>query len=255
MLVNEKSKLMFDFEASEDLKEDLSKFTEKSAFMSTAKKCAVEAVGTFFLCSSIALTHGEPLAPLAIGLSLAVMVFAFGHISGGHFNPAVTLAVFIRGGIDYLSALSYTVAQLVGAFLGAAIQKEIYISAVVTEAQPATDIISFYPKSSAPFGTALICEAMFTFALAIVVLNVATTKAQEKNSFFGLAIGMTVTVGAVAVGGVSGGAFNPAIGIALPAVHGITEDLVLYVLGPCLGAATAAVFFRMTVDEKELKKE
>ena len=222
--------------------------------MSTAKKCAVEAVGTFFLCSSIALTHGEPLAPLAIGLSLAVMVFAFGHISGGHFNPAVTLAVFIRGGIDYLSALSYTVAQLVGAFLGAAIQKEIF-KAVVSEAQPATDIISFYPKSSAPFGTALICEAMFTFALAIVVLNVATTKAQEKNSFFGLAIGMTVTVGAVAVRGVSGGAFNPAIGIALPAVHGITEDLVLYVLGPCLGAATAAVFFRMTVDEKELKKE
>ena len=254
MLVNEKSKLMFDFEASEDLKEDLSKFTEKSAFMSTAKKCAVEAVGTFFLCSSIALTHGEPLAPLAIGLSLAVMVFAFGHISGGHFNPAVTLAVFIRGGIDYLSALSYTVAQLVGAFLGAAIQKEIF-KAVVSEAQPATDIISFYPKSSAPFGTALICEAMFTFALAIVVLNVATTKAQEKNSFFGLAIGMTVMVGAVAVGGVSGGAFNPAVGIALPAVHGITEDLVLYVLGPCLGAATAAVFFRMTVDEKELKKE
>ena len=254
MLVNEKSKLMFDFEASEDLKEDLSNFTEKSAFISTAKKCAVEAVGTFFLCSSIALTHGEPLAPLAIGLSLAVMVFAFGHISGGHFNPAVTLAVFIRGGIDYLSALSYTVAQLVGAFLGAAIQKEIF-KAVVSEAQPATDIISFYPKSSAPFGTALICEAMFTFALAIVVLNVATTKAQEKNSFFGLAIGMTVTVGAVAVGGVSGGAFNPAVGIALPAVHGITEDLVLYVLGPCLGAATAAVFFRMTVDEKELKKE
>lgn len=251
---------MFDFEASEDLKEDFSKFTEKSAFMSTAKKCAVEAVGTFFLCSSIALqsdTNPDPLVSLAIGLSLAVMIYAFGHISGGHFNPAVTLAVFIRGGIDYLSALSYVVAQLVGAFLSAAIQKEIFRAVVSQNVADAHGTVptSFYPKSTAPFGTALICEAMFTFALAIVVLNVATTKAQEKNSFFGLAIGMTVTVGAIAVGGVSGGAFNPAVGIALPAVHGITEDLILYVLGPCLGAATAAVFFRMTVDEQELKKE
>jgi len=255
MLVNETSKLMFDFEASEDIKEDLTKFTKKPALTSTVKKCVVEAVGTFFLCSTIALIHSKPeeplLAPLAIGLSLAVMIFAFGHISGGHFNPAVTLAVFIRGGIDYLSALSYAVSQLVGAFLGAAIQKEIYRAATGPSA------LTVYPHSAtdAPFVTALICEAMFTFALAIVVLNVATTKAQEKNSFFGLAIGMTVTVGAIAVGGISGGAFNPAVGIALPAVHGITEDLPLYVLGPCIGAGAAALFFRMTVDEKELKKE
>lgn len=241
---------MFDFEASEDLKEDFEKFTEKSAFMSTAKKCAVEAVGTFFLCSSIALQSGGN--PVATGLTLAVMIYAFGHISGGHFNPAVTLAVFIRGGIDYLSALSYAVAQLVGAFLGAAIQKEIFRANLDNQSFKTSYP---HPAANAPFGTALICEAVFTFALAIVVLNVATTKAQEKNSFFGLAIGMTVTVGAIAVGGISGGAFNPAAGIALPAVHGITEDLTLYVLGPCLGAVTAAVFFRMTVDEKELKKE
>lgn len=244
---------MFDFEASEDLKGDLKDYIEKPAFKSTVKKCAVEAVGTFFLCSSIALIrHDVVLAPLAVGLSLAVMIFAFGHISGGHFNPAVTLAVFIRGGIDYLSALEYAVSQLVGAFLGAAIQKEIFRAAHADQSLTTT-----YPQSAtnAPFGTALICEAMITFALAIVVLNVATTKAQEKNSFFGLAIGMTVTVGAIAVGDISGGAFNPAIGIALPAVHGITEDLLLYTLGPCIGAAAAAVFFRMTVDEKELKKE
>ena len=248
-MMSDRNKLMFDFQKTEGLKEDFEKLTSKSNLIDLLKKCTVEAVGTFFLCSTIALVRNLPhLGPLAIGLSLMVMVYSFGYISGAHFNPAVTLAVFIRGRIDYMSALAYVAAQLIGAFIGAALQKEIFFDRY--------NQISNYPSShpNVEFITALITEMTFTFALAIVVLNVATTKSQAKNSFFGLAIGMTVTSAAFAAGEISGGAFNPAVGTALPGVHGLTDDLVLYWLGPCLGAALAGFFFRFTVDPDELKE-
>ena len=251
-MTTEKSRLMFDFEASEDIKEDFAKFTTKSSLMDTAKKCTVEAVGTYFLASTVALSiaRADDFAPLAIGLSLAVMIYAFGHISGAHLNPAVTLAVFIRGRIDYMSAMAYVAAQFVGAFVGAAQQKEVLAALVPPEA-------SGYPlkPSGVEFGTAFLLEATYTFALAIVVLNVATVKKHATNSFYGLAIGLTVTVAALAAGSISGGAFNPAIGIALPAVHGVSDDFSLYLFGPLLGGALAGGFFRMTADAEELKKE
>ena len=251
-MATEKSRLMFDFEASEDIKEDFAKFTTKSSLMDTAKKCTVEAVGTYFLASTVALSiaRADDFAPLAIGLSLAVMIYAFGHISGAHLNPAVTLAVFIRGRIDYMSAMAYVAAQFVGAFVGAAQQKEV-LAALVPPMSPV------FPSKSpgAEFGTAFLLEATYTFALAIVVLNVATVKKHATNSFYGLAIGLTVTVAALAAGSISGGAFNPAIGIALPAVHGVTDDFSLYLFGPLLGGALAGGFFRMTADAEELKKE
>tara|TARA_B110001452_G_scaffold267390_1_gene277101 strand:- start:2952 stop:3716 length:765 start_codon:yes stop_codon:yes gene_type:complete len=250
-MTTEKSRLMFDFDATEDFKEDFAKFTTKSSLMDTAKKCTVEAVGTYFLASTVALSvaRAGEFAPLAIGLSLAVMIYAFGHISGAHLNPAVTLAVFIRGRIDYLSAGAYIVAQLVGAFAGAAQQKEVLAALVPPEA-------SGYPMkpSGVEYGTAFLLEVTYTFALAIVVLNVATVKKHATNSFYGLAIGLTVTAAALAAGSISGGAFNPAIGIALPAVHGVTDDFLLYLFGPLLGGALAGGFFRMTADAEELKE-
>ena len=100
-------------------------------------------------------------------------------------------------------------------------------------------------------GFAVITELTYTFALASVVLHVATTKAQEGNSFFGLAIGFTVAAAAVAAGGVSGGAFNPAVGTALPAVHGHGKDIWIYWVGPLVGAAIAGLLFRATNDEDE----
>ena len=251
-MATEKSRLMFDFEASEDIKEDFAKFTTKSSLMDTVKKCAVETVGTFFLASTVALSLGRAgdFAPLAIGLSLAVMIYAFGHISGAHLNPAVTLAVLIRGRIDYMSAMAYVAAQFVGAFVGAAQQKEVLAALV-------PPVLSGYPSkySGAELGTAFLLEVTYTFALAIVVLNVATVKKHATNSFYGLAIGLTVTVAALAAGSISGGAFNPAIGIALPAVHGKSDDFLLYLFGPLLGGALAGGFFRMTVDAEEVKKE
>lgn len=251
MNTTEKSRLMFDFESSEGIKEEFEKFTTKSSLMETVKKCAVEAVGTYFLASTVALSvaRAGDSAPLAIGLCLAVMIYAFGHISGAHLNPAVTLAVAIRGRIDYMSAIAYTVAQFIGALLGAAQQKEVLAALVPPE-------ISGYPAmpSGVEYGTALLLEITYTFALAIVVLNVATVKKHATNSFYGLAIGFTVTAAAYAAGSISGGAFNPAIGIALPAVHGVTTDFSLYLFGPLLGGALAGGFFRMTAHADELKE-
>jgi aquaporin Z len=256
-MTHEKTHLMFDFEASEGLQEDVQKFKDitKSSIANTAKKCAVESMGTFYLCSTVALAVplAGNMAPLAIGLSLMIMIYAFGHLSGAHFNPAVTLAVLLRGGMDYLTAICYVLAQLVGGFLAAILQR------IIIENIFDDDTTSGYPAipDNVPPGIALIVEIVYTFALAIVVLNVASLKSQagKPNHFYGLAIGMTVTVGAYAAGGISGGAFNPAVGTALPAIHGVGDDIWVYWLGPCIGAAAAAGFFRLTVDAKELEKK
>ncbi len=168
------------------------------------KKYLVEFIGTFFLVFTVGMTvrSGAPLAPLAIGASLMVMIFAGGHVSGGHFNPAVTLAVFVRGKLETKDVVPYWVAQFLAGLVAALI---------------VTFLIGPKPASPALHGTipSAIVEFLFTFALAWVVLNVATHKSTAGNSFYGLAIGTTVMTGAIAVGGVSGGAFNPAVGLGV----------------------------------------
>ena len=104
-------------------------------------------------------------------------------------------------------------------------------------------------------GLAVLTELLYTFALASVVLNVATTKAQENNSFFGLAIGFTITAAAIAAGPISGGAFNPAVGTALPAVHGVANDIWVYWLGPMAGGALAGAVFRLTARPEEFENK
>ncbi len=169
------------------------------------KKYLVEFIGTFFLVFTVgmAVRSGAALAPLAIGASLMVMIFAGGHVSGGHFNPAVTLAVWRRGKCDTKDVIPYWAAQAVAALVAG------YIVTYLFGGKPA--------GGPAIHGTvpSLIVEFLFTFALAWVVLNVATAKGTAGNSFYGLAIGMTVMTGAVAVGHISGGAFNPAVGLGV----------------------------------------
>lgn len=166
-------------------------------------KYLTEFIGTFFLVLTIGCTviSREPgmIPPLAIGAALMVMIFAGGHISGAHYNPAVTLAVFIRGRCEKKDVVPYMVAQIAAAF----------VAAIVT---------SFVAGAGTPMEiknipAALVAEFLFTFALAYVVLNVATARGTSGNSFYGLAIGMTVMAGAFAVGRISGGAFNPAVAI------------------------------------------
>ncbi len=167
------------------------------------KKYIVEFIGTFFLVFTVgmAVHSGSPLAPLAIGAVLAVMIFAGGHISGGHFNPAVTLAVWIRGKCETKDVVPYWLAQLLAGFVAATLVVYLKGTPMVIAEH------ALVPS--------LIVEFLFTFALAWVVLNTATAKGTAGNSFYGLAIGFTVLAGAVSVGPISGGAFNPAVGLGV----------------------------------------
>jgi aquaporin Z len=164
-------------------------------------KYLTEFIGTFFLVLTVgcSVIGAAALPPLAIGAALMVMVYAGGHVSGAHYNPAVTLAVWLRGKCQTKQVLPYMVAQVAGAGLAA-----IVVGFLLGKGSP---------KEISNVPAAWLAEFLFTFALAYVVLNVATAAGTSGNSFYGLAIGMTVMVGAFSVGGISGGAFNPAVAV------------------------------------------
>lgn len=203
------------------------------------KKYVVELIGTFFLVFTVGNTViGKcDIAPLAIGLSLMVMIFAGGHVSGGHFNPAVTLAVWWRGKCDSKDVVPYIAAQIIGAVLAALV-----VIFVLQGKGSAGDV---------KVGPAFVAELLGTLALAWVVLNVATTRANANNSFYGLAIGMTVTAMAFALGPVSGAAFNPAVAIGATAMGLIKGgNLWVYLVACSLGGLAAAQIFKsLKVDE------
>lgn len=200
------------------------------------KKYIAEFIGTFFLVLTVGCTvignGAGALAPLAIGSALMVMIFAGGHISGGHFNPAVTLGVWLRGKCEAKDVAPYMIFQIIGAVLAAFAVKFLKSGAIVTPLQPAT----------AP---ALLAEFLFTFALVYVVLNAATAKGTAGNSFYGLAIGFTVLVGAFSVGNISGGAFNPAVAVGI-SVMGLSSwsNIWIYLVADFVGGAVAAAAFK-----------
>lgn len=198
-----------------------------------------EFIGTFFLVLTVGLTvvAQSPFAPLAIGASLMIMVYMGGHISGGHYNPAVSLSAMMRGALPAGRYLPYVVAQLGGALAAALI---VYVITGRTFA-PA-------PGADATTLGALLVEILYTFALCLVVLNTAVSKKTQGNSYYGLAIGFTVVVAAFAGGGISGGAFNPAVGIGPILVNAALSGggigaLWLYIVGPLAGGALAAAVF------------
>ncbi|VVM06672.1 Aquaporin Z [Methylacidimicrobium cyclopophantes] len=199
------------------------------------RKYVCEWIGTFFLmltvgCCVIAPPPGV-VAPLAIGSALMVMVFAGGHLSGGHYNPAVTLGVWLRGRCSIQDLVPYWIAQGAGAILASVAAQAIKGNVPVV-------------RMTLSVGPALLAEFLFTFALVYVVLNTATAKGTTGNSFYGLAIGMTVMVGAFAAGSVSGGAFNPAVAIGLGWIGLIAwPNLALYWITELLAGAFAAWIF------------
>lgn len=205
--------------------------------MRATGKYFTELIGTFFLVLTVGLTVllGGPgvIPPLAIGAALMIMVYAGGHVSGGHYNPAVTLAVFLRGRCPASDIVPYWIAQILGAVLASAVVRFFAAGAPITPIAPQT-------------GPALLAELLFTFALCWVVLNTATARATAGNSYFGLAIGFTVVVGAFAVGGISGGAFNPAVAVGISTM-GISPwgNLWIYLVANLLGGAVAAGAFRV----------
>jgi aquaporin Z len=170
-----------------------------------ARKYVTEFIGTFFLTFAVgvAALTGSVFVPLAAGAMLMAMIYAGGHISGGHYNPAVTVAALVRRRIGIADAAAYWVAQVIGAVVAGAVAR-----AVVNPAAVKTLTLSGHAEAAAA-----VVEILITFALCYVVLNVATSKDQPGNGFFGLAIGFTVAAGAFAVGGISGGVFNPAVAL------------------------------------------
>jgi aquaporin Z len=202
------------------------------------RKYLTEFIGTFGLVFTVgcAVMSGSPLAPLAIGSALMVMVYAGAHISGGHYNPAVTLGVLLRGKLPVSDAIPYWVAQLFAAFIAAWLARFVV--------NPGS--VAALPINGAHgIVAALLAEFIFTFALVYVVLNVATSKDQPNNSFFGLAIGFTVVVGVAAVGHVSGGAFNPAIAFGATLMGLLNwSDIWIFLVADLLGGVIAALAFR-----------
>lgn len=197
----------------------------------------VEFIGAFFLVLTVGMvTLGAgagSLGPLAVGSVLAVMVYAGGPISGGHYNPAVTFAVWLRGKLKIDQAVAYWIAQLLGAIAAALV-----VNYLTGGAKAAMKV------DAAP---ALVAEFVLTFALVYVILHVATSNRTEGNQYFGLAIGFTLMVGAFAVGPISGGVFNPAVALGVTAM-GISAvaNLWIYLVATLLAAALAVAAFRLT---------
>jgi aquaporin Z len=198
-------------------------------------KYIAEFIGTFFLVLTVGCTiipgAAGVIAPLAIGAALMVMVFATGHISGGHLNPAVTLAVFLRGKCPAKDVIPYWIAQVVAAVAAA-------FAAMFLWGKNGTPMVI----TNVP--VAFVAEFLFTFALAFVVLNVATAKGTVNNSFYGLAIGMTVMVGAFSVGAISGGAFNPAVAVGVGVMKLVSMSQIwIHIVADLAGGAVAAFIF------------
>jgi|RhiMetdeSRZDD1v2_1073273.scaffolds.fasta_scaffold282927_2 aquaporin Z len=199
-----------------------------------------EFIGTFFLVLTVGLTvvNEVSMAPLAIGCSLMVMVYMGGHVSGAHYNPAVSLAVLLNGKMSSVSEFfGYVASQLAGAIVAALVVYGVLGKSFV----PA-------PAEQTSVTAALLIELLYTFALALVVLNSAASAKTHGNSFYGLAIGFTIVVAAFAGGPISGGAFNPAVGLGPAVVHaalgaGTVGHVWLYLIGPLAGGALAAVVF------------
>ncbi len=206
-------------------------------------KYIVEFIGTFFLVFTVGMTvigaGASVIAPLAIGSALMVMIYAGGHISGGHYNPAVTLAVWIRGRCPTVDAIAYWVAQVLAGLVAASV-------VLYLRNQPKV------PTMNPDLARALIAEALFTFALAYVMLNVATAKGTAGNSNYGLAIGFTVLTGAFAVGDISGGAFNPAVAVGITAMGlSAVKNIWIYLVADLAGGAAAGLVFRfLNPDDK-----
>jgi aquaporin Z len=200
------------------------------------RKLAVEFIGMFLFVFTVGMAtesankSGAVLAPLAIGSLLMVIVFAGGHVSGGHYNPAVSTAVFLRGKIKSHEYGAYVVTQFIAAALAG-----LLVNAVGGKETAGV---------TASTGKMLVVEFLFTFALAYVVLNVATAKGTEGNSFYGLAIGFVVVVGAISVGWVSGAAFNPAIALGATVLGAFKwANIWIYLLADFLGGAAGAGAF------------
>ncbi len=210
--------------------------------MPQTPKLITEGVGTFFFLAVIGLSRAAgSLAPVAIGAALTVMVYMGGHISGAHYNPAVSFGAFLRKKLGAADMAAYWVVQLVGAALA-------FGFAYLVSGHSG----GIHPGAKVQILQALAVEIVFTAGLVLVILNVAATKATQGNSFYGLAIGFTILAATFVGAPISGGAFNPAVGFGATLgsalfVGGGWSDVWIYFAGPFIGAAIAAGIHHLQV--------
>jgi glycerol uptake facilitator-like aquaporin len=206
------------------------------------KRYIVEFIGTFFLVLTVALTGN----PIAIGAVLVALVYMGGYISGAHYNPAVTLALWVNKKITSERATYYIVIQMLAGIVASGVYFFIQNKMFLPELGQGVSGIS-----------ALSIEVLFTFLLASVVLHTAATEKTKGNQYFGLAIGLTVLAGAFAGGPISGGAFNPAVGIS-PLLFDITHiqdhmiNVVIYLIGPIVGGMLAGLVYKFLLSVREV---
>jgi aquaporin Z len=201
------------------------------------RKYIAEFIGTFFLVLTVGCTvipsAAGVIPALAIGAVLMVMIFAGGHISGGHFNPAVTFAILIRGRLELKDVVPYWLAQIAAGVVAAFV-------AMWLVGKGGT------PLEITNIPVVFVAEFLFTFALAYVVLNCATAKGTLDNSFYGLAIGFTVLAGIFAVGAISGGAFNPAVAVGAAVMKLLKiSDIWIHIIAELAGGLLAALTFKL----------
>ena len=206
---------------------------------SDLKKCFVEFFGTFFLCFTVLccifLNVNPAVVPVAIGLVLAVLVYAGGPISGGHYNPAVSIAIFLIGRMGSKKTLLYCIFQLFGAAY-AALMFLLFI-APVAESVAKTDFAAI------PLVTA---EIVFTTLLIYTVIFTAVSKRVNGNQYFGIAIGTSVTVGVAVVGGICLAALNPAVAIAVSLLGVATfKTFLLTVIANIIASFVACGLFKI----------
>lgn len=202
-------------------------------------KYIIELIGTFILVLTIGLTAGNALA---IGLVLVALVYLGGYISGAHYNPAVTFAVYLRGKIDRSTAGKYIVYQILGAFLAALIYRIIKGAAFIPAPSDPSEISVF------------LVETIFTTSLALTVLHVATSSKTKNNQYFGLAIGAVLMAGIFAGGPISGGVYNPAValGTILVDFGNLSvnfSNLIIYLVAQFSGGVLAVLIFRKTAPD------
>ena len=199
-------------------------------------KLITEFIGTFFLtltiCTAAAFGTAGSHAPFAIASTLMVMIYAGGHVSGAHYNPAVTISIYLRGACDKSDVAPYIASQVVAGVAAAMVASNLLV--------PEGDVAPLVMDT----GPAMAAELMFTFALAYVILNVATSESTEGNGYYGAAIAFVVLAGALTVGSISGASFNPAVTASLVSA-GVMEvaDSWVHLVPQLAGGALAALAF------------
>ena len=206
---------------------------------SMQQKLTTEFIGTFFLsltiCTAAVYGSAGDYAPFGIAATLMVMIYAGGHISGAHYNPAVTVSIYLRGACDKDEVLPYIASQVVAAVSAAIVVENLIMPA------------SESPVSFELGTDALVAELLFTFALAYVILNVATTESTSGNGYYGAAIALVVLAGAITVGSISLASFNPAVTSALIVSGKLTiADSWMHFVPQFVGAVLATYVYKST---------